>query len=151
MRLLVPALRLALAPRLLVAALLLLAAPARAEDAVPDADRGAIRAVIERQIAAFARDDAAGAFAFASPSIQQQFGSPETFLRMVQAGYPAVYRPRSVSFGETRHFDDAIVQQVDVIGPDGTGAHAFYVMEHETDGSWRINGVTMTQGTDKEI
>jgi hypothetical protein len=151
MRVPFPALRAAVPARLAIAALLLVAGPARAEDAVPDADRAAIRSVIERQMAAFAKDDAAAAFAFASPGIQHQFGTPETFLRMVQAAYPAVYRPRSVSFGETRRLDDAVVQQVDVVGPAGTGEHAFYLMEHETDGAWRINGVSLTPSSEREI
>ncbi|WP_206602953.1 DUF4864 domain-containing protein [Leptolyngbya ohadii] len=66
-------------------------------------DRAAIRAMIERQLQAFQQDDAAGAFAFASPGIQAQCGTPENFMRMVQRGYAPVYRPRSVEF--TR-FDD---------------------------------------------
>jgi hypothetical protein len=151
MRIPFPAPRFGVPARLVIAALLLVAMPARAEDAVAEADRSAIRSVIERQMAAFAKDDAAGAFAFASPGIQHQFGTAETFLRMVQAAYPAVYRPRSVSFGETRRLDDTIVQQVDVVGPEGTGAHAFYLMEHEADGAWRINGVSLTPSTEREI
>jgi len=136
----------------IVVALLLFAVAARAQEAVvPEADRAAIRAVIEQQLAAFARDDAAGAFAFASPAIQRQFGTPDVFMRMVRTAYPTVYRPRAVSFGETRIMDYAIVQQLDLIGPNGTGEHAFYVMEQEEDGSWRINGVAMQPGAQQEI
>jgi hypothetical protein len=132
-------------------ALLVLAAPLRAEDAsVPAADRTAIHVVIERQIEAFAKDDAAAAFAFASPTIQRKFGTPDDFMAMVRSGYAAVYRPRSLSFGETRLVEGVTVQQVDLIGPDGIGRHAFYLMEHESDGSWRINGVTMTKGAEEE-
>jgi len=135
---------------LVLCSLLLLAAPARAEDAVSVADRAQIRAVIEQQIQAFAKDDATAAFAFASPAIRQQFGTPDIFMEMVRSGYAAVYRPRSLSFGETRLVEGVTVQQVDVIGPDGVGAHAFYLMEREADGSWRINGVTMTRGSEEE-
>ncbi len=136
---------------LALCSLLILAAPARAEDSsIPAADRAQIRAVIEQQIAAFAKDDAAAAFAFASPAIQQQFGTPDIFMQMVRSGYAAVYRPRSVSFSETRLVEGVTVQQVDVIGPDGVGAHTFYLMEREADGSWRINGVTMTRGSEEE-
>lgn len=125
--------------------------PARAEDtSISSPDRAAIRSVIERQIAAFAKDDATAAFAFASAAIQRQFGSPDVFMRMVQNGYAAVYRPRSVQFGETRLVNGIVVQQVDVIGPDGIGAHAFYLMEHAGDGQWRINGVTLTPGGENE-
>lgn len=138
---------------LLILAVLLLPAPraARGEnDAVPAADGAAIRSVIQQQIAAFARDDGPAAFGFASPAIQQEFGSPETFMRMVETGYRAVYRPRSVAFGAARAAGGMVVQEVDVVGPDGLGVRAFYLMERESDGSWRINGVRLTPGNDKE-
>src|SRR5262249_39068567 len=45
--------------------------PAAAQ--VSDADQAAIRQVIEQQLQAFQHDDGAGAYAFASPSIQKQF------------------------------------------------------------------------------
>ncbi len=136
---------------LALCSLLLAAVPAHAEEAsIPAADRAQIRTVIERQIEAFAKDDAAAAFAFASPAIQRKFGTADDFMAMVRSGYAAVYRPRSLSFGEARLVGEVTVQQVDVIGPDGIGRHAFYLMEHEGDGSWRINGVTMTRGAEEE-
>ncbi len=49
-----------------------------------------IHDVIERQLAAFERDDADGAFAFASPGIRRRFGTPETFMDMVRRHYPPV-------------------------------------------------------------
>jgi hypothetical protein len=48
-------------------------------------DRIAIRAVIERQLDAFRQEDAAAAFALASPEIQAKYGSPETFMAIVKA------------------------------------------------------------------
>ena len=53
---------------LLILLTLSLGAPALAQEAeLGSQDRDAIRQVIESQLAAFQRDDAAGAFAFASP------------------------------------------------------------------------------------
>jgi Domain of unknown function (DUF4864) len=134
-----------------VLSLLALFGPVRAQAAeIAAADRAAIIDVIERQIAAFAKDDAATAFSFASPAIQHQFGSPDTFMHMVESAYRAVYRPRSVSFREARRAEDRIIQEVDVIGPDGNGVRAFYIMERESDGSWRIDGVSLAPGSEKE-
>jgi ketosteroid isomerase-like protein len=136
---------------LLVLSVLAVAAPSRAQGTdIAAADRAAIATVIERQMAAFAKDDAATAFSFASPAIQHQFGSPDTFLQMVENGYPAVYRPRSVSFREARRAEDRVIQEVDIIGPDGNGVRAFYVMAREADGSWRIDGVSLAPGSEKE-
>jgi hypothetical protein len=137
---------------LAVLSLLVLAVPLQAkESVVSDADRTAIHSVIERQLAAFLHDDAEAAFALNSPSIQREFGSPEVFMQMVQNGYPAVYRPRSKSFGDIKTVNGAFVQQVNLIGPNGDGQHAYYVMEHEPDGSWRINGVATAPSEDIEI
>jgi hypothetical protein len=129
-----------LAPLVLAFAL---AAHAFAQEPAADiglADRAAIRDVIERQIEAFRRDDGAAAFAFASPAIKRMFGTPETFMDMVRGGYPQVYRPRSVGFGDLLRADDVLVQLVDIVGPDGLPVVAVYEMERQPDGSWQING-----------
>ena len=103
-------------------------------------DRLAIRAVIGDQIAAFRRDDGAAAFAQASPTIRGIFGSAEIFMDMVRSGYPQVYRPQTVDFGDLVRVEDRLVQLVDVIGPDGRPAVAAYEMQRQPDGTWRING-----------
>jgi len=107
------------------------------------ADRALIRGVIENQIAAFRRDDGAGAFAFASPTIKRMFGTPENFMDMVRGGYPQVYRPSSVGFGALVRAGDTLVQLVDIVGPDGLPVIAVYEMERQPDGSWQINGCSL--------
>ncbi len=82
-------------------------------------ERGAIREVIESQLAAFQRDDAAGAFAFASPKIQAMFGDPRTFMQMVRTGYEPVYRPRRFEFQDVIDVRGQPAQEVFFIGPDG--------------------------------
>ena len=124
----------------------MLAGPAAGgETPVPgSAERASIRDVIAHQIEAFQHDDAAGAFAFASPSIQQQMGSPERFLNLVQNLYQPVYRPRATSFGALGVEDGQVVQRVELIGPDGRPALALYSMERQPDGTWRISGCRLT-------
>jgi hypothetical protein len=125
---------------------ILLVQPARAdgEAALGTADRAAIRAVIEQQLAAFQRDDERAAFRLASPTIQQQFQSSANFMRMVRNGYQVVYRPRDVQFGEIETVEGQIIQRIELIGPDGVPALAHYVMQRQPDGSWRINGCFLT-------
>lgn len=112
--------------------------PAAAEDR-----RTAFEAVIEGQIEAFARDDGAAAFSFASPDIQGMFGNPDRFMEMVRAGFRPVYRPRSYVFEPPITADGLPAQPVRMIGPDGRGVIALYRMEEQPDGSWRIAGVTL--------
>jgi Domain of unknown function (DUF4864) len=132
----------------LVTSLLAWRAPA-AEPAVSEADRAAIRLVIERQIEAFRRDDGAAAFGFAAPAIRRQFGTPEEFLRMVQRSYRPVYRPTEFSFGPLVGLEGRLVQRVTVVGPDGTPVLALYIMEQQPDGTWLINGCILAESDEK--
>ena len=123
--------------------------PAPAEQSVSADDRAAVQDVIRRQMDAFRRDDAAAAFAFASPSIRSQFGSdPDVFMEMVRRGYAPVYHPRTTSFGRTEREAGRLVQHVLVTGPDGGGREALYFMEQQPDGSWRIAGCVLTDTGD---
>lgn len=117
--------------------------PARAEPAAPTKDSRAFTTVIEGQIAAFARDDADAAFALASPDIRRRFMNAERFMQMVRSSFQPVYRPRTYSFGDPAQVEGIPVQPVQVIGPDGRGVVLLYRMERQSDGSWRIAGVTL--------
>jgi hypothetical protein len=143
---------LAFALRLLVA-LLLAGGAARAampED-VSDADRAAIRAVIEAQIEAFRSDDAATAFSFATPDIQAQFGDPDHFMAMVRQGYRPVYRPRTVEFGSLGEVHGKLMQRVLIVDPEDTVHAAYYVMQKQPDGAWRIDGCILQPASDRAI
>lgn len=126
------------------AILVLFTAPALAQQKLnlPPPDRVAIRTTIESQMAAFRRDDGAAAFAFATPSIQAMFGTPENFLEMVRRGYAPVYRPRSVEFAEIVGDADHPVQLVHLVGPDGEAVIAAYEMARGASG-WKINGCVL--------
>lgn len=133
--------------RRLVAVLLLLcgfAVPGSAQSDISAADQAEIRSVITRQIEALERDDGDTAFSFASRHIQERFGDPDRFLDMVRRAYPAVNRPRSFDFTELLVGDGLIVQQVELVGPDGEAELALYSMQREAAG-WRINGCTLVR------
>jgi hypothetical protein len=98
------------------------------------------QSVIRSQEEAFARDDAAAAYAFAAPSIQSQFRTPETFMYMVRNGYAPVYRHRSFEFGEAKFDDGKWVQVVHVIDAEGAAWDAIYFLERQGDGSVKISG-----------
>ncbi len=130
-----------------VAAVLLLlcatVASGQAQAELSAAERASIRDVITRQIDAFRHDDSEAAFGLASPGIQDQFGTPGRFLDMVRRAYPAVHRPRAVDFAKLRLDDGAVVQEVELVGPDGTPELALYTMERDSAGTWRIAGCVL--------
>ena len=114
-------------------------------------DQAAIRHVIEAQLAAFQRDDGAEAFGYATPTIQQKFGDANNFMAMVKGGYPAVYRPRSVTFDKLVDTEFGPDQILRVIGPDGHAYTAHYIMQKQPNGTWMINGCYLTRGDDQSV
>ena len=111
---------------------------------IQGSDLQAIREAIERQIAAFREDNAIAAFSQAAPGIQQQFGTAEKFVRMVQAAYPSVYRPRSVMFESVFDIEGLPAQQVMIMGEDGELVRATYIMQQQVLGDWKIAGCYLT-------
>ena len=125
----------------LLCALALVAA--RAEP-VAARDAASAHAVVQGQLDAFAADNAAGAFAFAAPSIREVFGTPERFIAMVRAGYPAVYRPASIAFLQPVWVSGVLVQGVQLTDQHGALWLAVYRLERQADKSWRISGCDVT-------
>ncbi|TVQ34003.1 MAG: DUF4864 domain-containing protein [Geminicoccaceae bacterium] len=115
------------------------ASPSLAVDLAAE-DTAAIRAVVQSQLDAFQRDDKDAAFAYASPTIQDLFRTADVFMAMVRAGYQPVYRPQTVSFQDIVTFRGAPTQRVLLVGPDGLAVMAYYLMERQRDGTWRIAG-----------
>lgn len=127
------------AMRLVLAWLLLMIVSAHANTPTAD-ERAAIQAIIEAQLAAFARDDAEAAFALASRPIQEKFGDARSFMAMVKTAYPVVYRPASVAYLTPEGGDGRFTQQVHFIDEEGRHWLALYALIRLPDASWRING-----------
>jgi Domain of unknown function (DUF4864) len=108
-------------------------------------DIAAAQSIIRSQEEALGRDDAAAAYAFASPGIQQRFHDPETFMSMVRNGYTPVYRHRSFEFGEAKVTNGTISQEVHIIDANGAAWEALYTLEPQPDGSLRISGCVLTK------
>ncbi len=110
-------------------------------DEVPAADAAEFKRIITAQIDAFKADDGARAYSFAAPNIQMIFPSSDGFMKMVQQGYPQVYRPQSYKFiGATLDTAGRPSQKVLFVGPDGKAYSALYTMQQQPDGTWKIAG-----------
>lgn len=121
-----------------------LAASSQAQEA---GQGDAIRGVIGDQIEAFRADDFARAFTFAGPGIQGMFQTPDNFGAMVRNGYPMVWRPEDLRFGDLRSDQGALWQRV--IVRDGNGmTHVLDYRMGQYDGMWRIDGVMMVRAPD---
>lgn len=118
---------------------------------MPAADAAAIQAVIQGQMDAFRVDDWQRAFGYAAPAVQTKFVSPEIFSQMVRSGYQPVYRPKGVEFREVKASEFGPTQEVFVIGPDDRSYLAYYTMERQPDGTWRISGCYLVRGQDQSV
>jgi hypothetical protein len=123
---------------LLLMVLFGLAAPVRAAD-----DVAAAQNIIRSQEQAFRRDDAAAAWSFASPALQEMFQRPEIFMMMVQQGYAPVYRHKSFEFGESKAASGQIAQRVHIVDENGEAWEALYTLEQQSDGGYRITGCSL--------
>ena len=125
----------------------LFSAPARAAETAPPETR----ALIERQVDAFARDDAEGAYALAAPGIQAIFTDSETFLAMVREKYAPVYRHHSVEFGTFAQDGDKIEQALTIVDEDNDVWKAIYYLARQPDGTWRTTGCVLTKSTESSL
>jgi hypothetical protein len=124
----------------LLAAALLLPPVASAGDAEIKAAQG----TIEAQLKAFQAGDGELAYSYAAPNIKRIFPTVETFMGMVESGYPPVRQPSNFSFGKVEEMGlNSIVQQVMIVGPDGKDYEAVYTLELQQDGVYRITGVSL--------
>ena len=123
---------------LLAAFLISVSAPAFAADDVAAAQR-----VIRSQVEAFSRDDAATAYSYAAPAIQEIFPQADIFMSMVRNSYAPVYRHKSFEFGEARISDGKIAQRVHIVDTEGVPWEALYTLELGPDGSVKISGCVL--------
>lgn len=127
--------------------LVLCVAPALAGDAAP----AEAHALIERQLDAFAHDDAEGAYALAAPGIKAMFPDSETFMAMVRESYAPVYRHRGVEFGAFADEGDKLQQTLTIVDNDNEVWTAIYLLERQPEGAWRISGCVLTKSSDTSL
>ena len=108
-------------------------------------DEKAVQAVVQSQLAAFAKDDGDKAFSYATPELRKSFGSSKAFMAMVKTGYPVVYRPASVVFLKPESSDADAIQRVQMQDSSGGAWLAVYSLQRQKDKSWRISGCVVIE------
>ncbi len=113
---------------------------------VSEAEATEFQRIITGQLNAFNADDGDAAYSFAAPSIQRLFPTPETFMSMVRKSYAPVYRRQSYAFGRIgNEMGGQPTQHVTIIDANGKAWTAFYAMERQPDGSWKISGCLLVE------
>ena len=123
---------------------LLMLMPVRAQ-ALSAKDEKAVQAVVQSQLAAFAKDDADKAFSYAAPELRKVIGSSAAFMAMVKNSYPVVYRPASVAFLKPEGSGSDVIQRVQMLDASGASWLALYSLQRQKDKTWRISGCTVVE------
>ena len=103
-----------------------------------------IEKVIDQQIEAFKANDFEAAFEFATPGIQQRFGSPEKFGFAVIHGYPMVWRPSDIQYIGVDLYATHALQKVMITDNQKT-LHLLVYQMVPIDQGWRIGGVQIVR------
>ena len=123
------------------------AAAANDDSVLADAEWQAIKHTISEQLAALKAGNAGKAFAHASPSIRQQFGSAANFLAMVRTAYGALIAARYTVFLEGAIIEGSVIQPLRLVAPDNSVQVALYTMQKQPDGRWKISGCVLAPST----
>lgn len=116
-----------------------------------DFDEEAIKRTVKSQLQAFAEDDFDQAFKYAAPSIKKIFSSPDNFKLMVINQYPAVYRPKKITFGDITTYRNSPALNVFLVDPDGNFVTATYMMEKQKNNDWLIAGCILSMSDYEQI
>ena len=111
--------------------------------------KDALHAVINAQLAAFRKDDYAGAFVYADSALKNQF-SVEGFERMVRTGFPAIAHSTSAKCGLSFDNGDDAVVNVRVFSTGREPVDYQYTLRRDGE-SWHITGVTLLKDQTTEV
>ena len=114
-------------------------------------DEEQIVSVVSAQLQAFQDDDFEKAYSYASQTIKTIFPDYKKFKDMVVGQYQAVYRPKSINFGNVTTQGGTTFLEVYLVDPDGIFVTAIYTMQQQEDDSWLINGCFLNQAKSDQI
>ncbi len=108
-------------------------------------DQAAMRLLIEEQIAAMRASDWAGAFALASPDLQEQYGTPAALGNDVTEHYAPLLQAASVEFVDIVTFRKLPTYRLILTDGDASTTMAYYLVRRLDDGSLRIAGCVLVR------
>jgi hypothetical protein len=103
------------------------------------------RTVIQRQLDAFQRGDAEGAYALTSPDLKAAYSNPFSFMDQVRSGNTPFFHRRITEFEDFVLNGDRAAQSVVVVDDDSDVWNVVYKLSRQPDGSWLIDGVILAK------
>ncbi len=104
------------------------------------------RTVIQRQLDAFQRGDAEGAYALTSPDLKAAYSNSVSFMDQVRSGNTPFFHRRITEFEDFVLNGDRAAQSVVVVDDDSdVGGTSSGQLSRLPDGSWLIDGVILAK------
>ena len=110
-----------------------------------DAGGTEAQALIQRQLEAFQHNDAAGAFALASPGLKETYANPKNFMDSVRSGNTPFFNRRMTEYQDFVAAGDDATQTLVLVDDDSTVWTVVYKLARQPDGSWLIDGVVLAK------
>lgn len=124
--------------------LLVLALPARADHfSIHE-----VQKTITEQITAFRGGDHARAYELSAPNVRENYPTLASYMALIKDSFQPIANARAFVFEINI---STITQEVIIEGSDGGTYQAFYTLDLQGDGVWRITGVTIQQANDRLI
>jgi hypothetical protein len=120
-------------------------------DNITTEDATAIHEVVQSQLDALAKDDAAGAFALTTPAKRMQIGTADDFLRMIKEQYTPIYRPQLAIFSKPEVVHGNAIQMVRLTDGYSHVWLAVFWMQQDEESRWKIDGCQLLETTSISI
>lgn len=117
---------------------------------ISESDKAMIRQLVEKQLQAFQQNDEEAAFALTSPIIQKKFARQD-FMSIVSDKYIALIKPRSIMFRGFTMVDNYPALVATIMDREGNLAQGIFVVQRQSDYSWRMHGYELVSLNEKII
>jgi len=116
-----------------------------AGSALTTADITAIRQAVKAQLEAFAKGDAATAFALATSEKRMMIGSADNFMQLIRESYEPIYRNKVLIFSEPKVVEGMALQTVRVTDSHSRVWVAIFWMQQDEESNWKIDGCHLVE------
>lgn len=106
---------------------------------ISESDKAEIRQLIEQQLQAFQQQNPEVAFSLTSPTIQKKY-TQQDFIKIMKGNYNAIIEPRSIMFRGFTMVDNFPALVSTIMEGKGNLVQGIFIVQHQTDYSWRIHG-----------
>ena len=115
---------------------------------ISESDKAMIRQLIEKQLQAFQQNDTETAFSLTSPIMQKKV-TRQDFMTILNDKYDCLIKPRAFIFRGFTSVNNYPALVSTIMDREGNLAQGIFVVQHQSDYSWRIHGYELVPLSEK--